>query len=74
MKLGPTDGAYSEVISGLSAGDRVVTDGTDRLRDGQKVTIPTPAKQAAAGQPAAAASARRQVGAVTDRARRRVIA
>ncbi len=52
IKLGPTDGAYSEVISGLSAGDRVVTDGTDRLRDGQKVTIPTPAKQAAAGQPA----------------------
>ena len=52
IKLGPTDGAYSEVISGLSAGDRVVTDGTDRLRDGQKVTIPAPAKQAAAGQPA----------------------
>ncbi|MFZ0020469.1 MAG: MdtA/MuxA family multidrug efflux RND transporter periplasmic adaptor subunit [Acetobacteraceae bacterium] len=52
IKLGPTDGAYSEVVSGLSAGDRVVTDGTDRLRDGQKVTIPAPAKQAAAGQPA----------------------
>ena len=51
IKIGPTDGAYSEVISGLSAGDRVVTDGTDRLRDGQKVTIPTPAKQASAGPP-----------------------
>ncbi len=51
IKLGPTDGAYSEVISGLSAGDRVVTDGTDRLRDGQKVTIPPPATQAAGGSP-----------------------
>ena len=36
-----------QVISGLSAGDRVVTDGTDRLRDGQKVTIPPPPSQAA---------------------------
>jgi membrane fusion protein, multidrug efflux system len=47
IKIGPTDGAYSEVISGLSAGDRVVTDGTDRLRDGQKVTIPPPPSKTA---------------------------
>ncbi len=45
VKLGPTDGQYTQVISGLSAGDRVVTDGTDRLRDGQKVTIPPPPGQ-----------------------------
>jgi membrane fusion protein, multidrug efflux system len=42
IKVGPIDGAQAQVISGLSAGDRVVTDGTDRLRDGQKVTIPPP--------------------------------
>jgi membrane fusion protein, multidrug efflux system len=42
IQVGPIDGAQAEVISGLSAGDRVVTDGTDRLRDGQKVTIPPP--------------------------------
>jgi membrane fusion protein, multidrug efflux system len=42
IKVGPIDGAQAQVISGLSAGDRVVTDGTDRLRDGQKVTIPRP--------------------------------
>ncbi len=54
VKLGPTDGGYTQVISGLNAGDRVVTDGTDRLRDGQKVTIPPPPGTAtASGTPAA---------------------
>jgi multidrug efflux system membrane fusion protein len=43
VTLGPTDGAYEQVISGLQAGDRVVTDGTDRLRNGTKVTIPAAA-------------------------------
>jgi membrane fusion protein, multidrug efflux system len=52
VKLGPTDGGYAEVVSGLSAGERVVIDGTDRLRDGQKVTIPPPPQDAptASGQ------------------------
>ena len=50
-------------ISGLSAGDRVVIDGTDRLRDGAKVTIP--ARAARRRRPSrrcgrAARSARRQ--------------
>jgi membrane fusion protein, multidrug efflux system len=40
VKLGPVDGQFQQVISGLQPGDRVVTDGTDRLRDGMKVTIP----------------------------------
>jgi len=44
VKLGPTDGGYEAVTSGLKAGEKVVTDGTDRLRDGIKVTIPPPAK------------------------------
>jgi multidrug efflux system membrane fusion protein len=43
VTLGPTDGSFDQVISGLQAGDRVVTDGTDRLRDGMKVSVPTPA-------------------------------
>ncbi|HEY6430944.1 MAG TPA: efflux RND transporter periplasmic adaptor subunit [Acetobacteraceae bacterium] len=41
VKLGIVDGQYQQVISGLKAGERVVTDGTDRLRDGMKVTVPT---------------------------------
>ncbi|HEX9461379.1 MAG TPA: efflux RND transporter periplasmic adaptor subunit [Alphaproteobacteria bacterium] len=45
VKIGPIDGAYAQVVSGLSAGERVVTDGTDRLRDGQKVVVPGPQKQ-----------------------------
>ena len=41
IKVGPTDGGFEAVTSGLNPGDRVVTDGTDRLRDGAKVTLPS---------------------------------
>jgi membrane fusion protein, multidrug efflux system len=40
IKIGPTDGPMAAVDSGLSAGERVVVDGTDRLRDGARVTVP----------------------------------
>jgi len=40
IKVGPVDGNFEAVLSGLNAGDRVVTDGTDRLRDGALVTLP----------------------------------
>ena len=52
LKLGPQDGDFYAVESGLSPGDRVVTDGADRLRDGVKVTLPgnTPAEGTAGGQ------------------------
>jgi multidrug efflux system membrane fusion protein len=40
IKVGPVDGQYQAVLSGLNPGDRVVTDGTDRLRDGAQVTLP----------------------------------
>jgi membrane fusion protein, multidrug efflux system len=40
IKLGAQDGDFFAVESGLSPGDRVVTDGADRLRDGAKVTLP----------------------------------
>ena len=49
IKIGPADGPTAEVVSGLSAGERVVVDGTDRLRDGARVTIPE-----ASGAPATA--------------------
>jgi multidrug efflux system membrane fusion protein len=54
IKLGPTDGPMAAVTSGLSAGQRVVVDGLDRLRDGARVTIPGAAAlaPAAAGTPA----------------------
>ena len=40
VKLGAGDGTKMEVVSGLAEGDRVVTDGTDRLREGAKVVVP----------------------------------
>jgi len=40
IKLGPADGEMIQAESGLAAGDRVVIDGADRLRDGARVTIP----------------------------------
>jgi multidrug efflux system membrane fusion protein len=40
VSLGQTDGPMAAVDSGLSLGERVVVDGTDRLRDGARVTVP----------------------------------
>ncbi len=41
IAIGPTDGTMTAVNSGLAAGNRVVTDGTDRLRDGLHVSVST---------------------------------
>ena len=48
VKLGPTDGGLVAITDGLKAGDRVVIDGADRLRDGQAVTVPAAAPAAKA--------------------------
>jgi membrane fusion protein, multidrug efflux system len=39
VTLGPSDGKNTVVASGLSIGDIVVTEGTDRLSDGAKIKI-----------------------------------
>ncbi len=39
IKVGSIDGDMAEVESGLKAGDRVVIDGADQLREGSKVAI-----------------------------------
>ena len=39
IKLGVTQGDRVQVADGLHPGDKVVTDGLDRLRDGAKITI-----------------------------------
>ncbi|HTI17839.1 MAG TPA: efflux RND transporter periplasmic adaptor subunit [Trinickia sp.] len=36
---GPTNGPYTAILSGLAQGDKVVTDGMDRLSDGADVRI-----------------------------------
>jgi membrane fusion protein, multidrug efflux system len=48
---GPADGRGTTITKGLAAGDKVVIDGVDRLRDGSKVTVVDNATaEAAAGQ------------------------
>jgi multidrug efflux system membrane fusion protein len=37
--IGPNDGKRTVISSGLAAGDKVVIDGVDRLRDGAKVNV-----------------------------------
>ncbi len=39
VELGATDGERVEVKSGLTAGERIVVDGADKLRDGAKINI-----------------------------------
>jgi multidrug efflux system membrane fusion protein len=42
VKIGPGTGETTSIVSGLSAGETVITDGGDRLRDGGAVTLPRP--------------------------------
>lgn len=39
LKVGPVDGERTSIASGLAIGERVVTDGSDRLREGSKITV-----------------------------------
>jgi multidrug efflux system membrane fusion protein len=50
VKLGATEGEGVAVDSGISAGEIVVVEGSDRLRDGAKVDIPDAASRAATTQ------------------------
>ena len=52
VTLGPVSGDVVAVEKGLNAGEQVVTDGADKLRDGAKVEVTTPgARDAAAKKP-----------------------
>ncbi|MGC1523653.1 MAG: efflux RND transporter periplasmic adaptor subunit [Steroidobacteraceae bacterium] len=42
VTLGATDGQNTAILSGLSTGDTVVVDGTDRLTDGASISIASP--------------------------------
>lgn len=48
VKLGPRVGSDVVVMDGLKDGDKVITDGFQRLRDGGKITLGNPAAQGAA--------------------------
>ena len=56
VKLGPGDGQRIAVLDGLQLGEKVVVDGSDRLREGAKVTLaPVAGDPQGAGEPKAAA-------------------
>jgi multidrug efflux system membrane fusion protein len=42
VKLGPTQGDNVAITDGLNPGDQIVVDGTDKLKDGAKISIPDP--------------------------------
>ncbi|MDP3873542.1 MAG: MdtA/MuxA family multidrug efflux RND transporter periplasmic adaptor subunit [Methyloversatilis sp.] len=60
VKTGTLAGELQQVTEGVQPGERVVTDGVDRLREGDKVKIDdVPAAGARAGKPDAASPGRR---------------
>jgi len=48
VKLGPRIGSDVVIMSGVEKGDKVITDGFQRLRDGGKITLGGPAPQSPA--------------------------
>jgi len=58
VTLGPSDGRNTAILAGLAAGDTVVTDGTDRLSDGARISVAPAAAGAASSASASAARAR----------------
>ncbi|AIR91140.1 MdtA/MuxA family multidrug efflux RND transporter periplasmic adaptor subunit [Pseudomonas cremoricolorata] len=49
LKVGPSDGEQSVILDGLAAGDRLVLEGTDRLREGTVVEVVEDSSQVPAG-------------------------
>lgn len=49
VTLGPHVGSNVVVLTGLNEGDKVITDGFQRLRDGGKITLGNPSAQGAPG-------------------------
>ncbi|MFV9474335.1 MdtA/MuxA family multidrug efflux RND transporter periplasmic adaptor subunit [Advenella sp. RU8] len=39
VKLGVTDGIYTQILEGVTLGDQIITEGVDRLRNGSKIEI-----------------------------------
>ncbi|SUW60235.1 Multidrug resistance protein MdtE precursor [Burkholderia oklahomensis] len=56
VKPGPVDGERTSIVDGLAVGERVVTDGSDRLREGSAITIPAEQPKHASGAKGASAA------------------
>ncbi len=64
IKTGTASATETVVLSGLAAGDKVVTDGTDKLKTGSKVMVPS--APPSAGAPGGAPHAHRHRRAAAD--------
>ncbi|WP_419686772.1 MdtA/MuxA family multidrug efflux RND transporter periplasmic adaptor subunit [Burkholderia theae] len=53
---GPVDGERTSIVSGVALGERVVTDGSDRLREGATISIPADKPKGASGAHGAGAA------------------
>jgi multidrug efflux system membrane fusion protein len=62
VKSGPGTGESTSIASGLAAGETVITEGGDRLRDGAAVTLPRNRRQSGATNSAGAGDATFGVG------------
>lgn len=71
VKVGAVEGDNSEILSGLKVGEKVVTDGVDKLRDGATVTLPNAKPDARANAAGAAAPAGKKHGDDTSKRRKR---
>ncbi|MBR7894951.1 MdtA/MuxA family multidrug efflux RND transporter periplasmic adaptor subunit [Burkholderia multivorans] len=56
VKVGPVDGERTSIVDGVAIGERVVTDGSDRLREGAKISIPADQPKGASGAHGASAA------------------
>ncbi|MDS0808707.1 MdtA/MuxA family multidrug efflux RND transporter periplasmic adaptor subunit, partial [Burkholderia cenocepacia] len=56
VTIGPVDGERTSIVSGVMLGERVVTDGSDRLREGSKISIPADKPKGASGAHGAGAA------------------
>jgi len=63
VKLGPTDGQRIAILSGLEQGENIVIDGTDRLRDGAKITVAPPEQSGPTTEPSQAQDQQQRQGA-----------
>lgn len=62
VKLGPAEGERVQVESGVEPGERVVTDGIDRLREGARVEVVQPTVPGPGGRGAGKGGGRRGEG------------
>jgi multidrug efflux system membrane fusion protein len=51
VTVGPTEGQLAAIESGLQAGERVITDGVDRIREGARVEVTEPGAGLRSGPP-----------------------